>query len=352
MLPVEPRPGTPLYMVARDVIRRAIHTGHFRPGEQLPSTASLSSQLSVSLVTMHRALRELEGLGLIDRKQGRGTFVADGTSPPSRKLRLGLAIQAGASLADYYHGQIIEGMNQAAREAHAELVIVQYAERVPQGCGGHLLLNPIGSQAALYESSRPAGQPMLVVGARHDHVPWIDVDNFDLIRRAVEHVYSLGHRRVGYVGGAPELSNSRDRYAGFRETCRQLGLADFERDVLTAEDWRLAEGDKLRVAELIGRGDAPTALIVGGYYLALDVYQVAAARGLSIPRDLTVVGVDDPPSAQHIWPPLTTMRQPLAQLGYAAVSGLLGVVHGPEAGLQNQVLPGELVVRESSIAVA
>jgi len=345
---IEPRPGTPLYLVAKESLLDAIREGLFKTGDQLPSTKELARQLSVSLVTMHRALQELESAGLLDRKQGRGTFVADRSAADARRVRIGLVMQPGASLADFYHSQILEGMNRAAREANAELIIMQFQTRMPEGCSGHLLLNPLPEQVAQFEKTHAPDQPTLVVGARHEDLPWIDVDNRDLIQRAVEHVYQLGHRRIGYLGGAAELSNSRDRMLGFKNTCQSLQIPAFHQPIIEARSWRLDEKEKMRLNQTLSGLDHPTAVIAGGYYLALDIYQAAATLGLSIPDDLSVVGVDDPPSAEHLYPPLTTMRQPLAHLGYASVTGLLEMADDLRPSRRNQVLRAELMVRRST----
>src|SRR5215217_7334572 len=72
---VSPQPGRPLYQTVRDAVRDAIDTGLFAPGEQIPSTKDVSSQMAVSLVTAHRALQELVADGVLERAQGKGTFV-------------------------------------------------------------------------------------------------------------------------------------------------------------------------------------------------------------------------------------------------------------------------------------
>src|SRR3954451_10738908 len=108
---IVPQPGRPLYITARDAVREAIDQGVFKPGEQMPSTKELSEQMAVSLVTAHRALQELVTAGVLQRSQGRGTFVHDRyleTRGMMLDVRLGLIFNREASVADYYHGQILE----------------------------------------------------------------------------------------------------------------------------------------------------------------------------------------------------------------------------------------------------
>src|SRR5438477_4188373 len=119
--PVQPQPGKPLYLAAKDRIREAIDAGAFIPGEQMPSTKDLSEQLEISLVTAHRALQELVNAGVIHRSQGKGTFVHQGYLQGKRTVgesRVGLVIESQASLADVYYGQVLEGVRQAAQSLH------------------------------------------------------------------------------------------------------------------------------------------------------------------------------------------------------------------------------------------
>src|SRR4051794_30865268 len=113
--PVKSQPGRPLYLAVRDAVREAIDAGVFRPGEQIPSTKRLSQTLAVSLVTAHRALQELVSSGVLERSQGRGTFVHQRYGDRTISgARVGLVLHADASLADLYHSQILEGIRQAA----------------------------------------------------------------------------------------------------------------------------------------------------------------------------------------------------------------------------------------------
>src|SRR5437762_562858 len=109
--PVVAQPGQPLYQTVKQMVREAIDSGIFVPGEQMPSTKQLSETLSVSLVTAHRALQELVMAGVLQRTQGKGTFVHDRYARDRviSECRLGVVFNQEASLADFYHGQILEG---------------------------------------------------------------------------------------------------------------------------------------------------------------------------------------------------------------------------------------------------
>jgi LacI family transcriptional regulator len=346
--PVTAQSGTPLYVAAKRTLESAISKGLYKPGDRLPSTQEISRMLGVSLVTSHRALQELEATGAVDRVQGRGTFVADGKTDTARPLRLSLVLQPDASLADYYHGQVLEGMHMGAREADCEIAIVQGPRQRKAPPDGVVLLNPLESQIEAVRTSSTGKAPLLVAGARHPSLPWIDVDNVDLIDQAVQHAVDLGHRRLAFIGGADELSNSRDRRAGYTQACQRLRLKpDEQRDVIAAT-YRLDELESTRVSRMLAGANRPTAIVAGGYHLALDVYRIAATLGLDVPNDLSVIGVDDPPSATHLDPPLTTVHQPLLQLGQAAVHGLVETIRDQAPLQPQQTLRANLVIRRSS----
>lgn len=349
---VTSRPGRPLYESVKDALLLAIDQGVFASNRRLPSTKELSERMSVSLVTAHRALQELEAAGVLERTQGRGTFVIDRQQRSNRKLRLGLVLHAEASLADFYHSRVLEGMRQACRDGATELTILSFGSTFPRDLDGYLLVNPLAEE--LEETAdRLREQPgKLVVGAR-SHLPnvaSIDVDNREVAVKAVEHLHALGHRRIGYIGNEPRLSNSRDRWDGFGAAMRRLGVSVEMRHVMHVADWRLDNAEKMRLHRLLTAPDRPTAIFAAGYYYALDVYEAVGTLGLRLPRDLSLVGVDNPPSAAHLSPTLTTVQQPLQELGHAAVMSLTELARHQHVPV-SQVLRPELVIRQSSASV-
>lgn len=353
---VAAQPGKPLYMVVRDAVREAIDNGVFHPGEQMPSTKELSEQMAVSLVTAHRALQELVTAGVLQRSQGRGTFVHDRyleTRGMMMDVRLGLIFNRDASIADFYHGQILEGVRQAAQSLGIDLVMLRFGEDVRKECGGYLFVNPLpGELETLADTSRRR-PPTVVVGANSEiaDIASIDVDNLDLARQAVHHLAALGHSRIGYIGPADQMSHSKDRWQGFVDACKERGMTLRDHNLIKSTSWRLSEPEKMSLIRALSSPNRPTAIFAGGYYFALDLYTAAATVGLRIPEDISVVGVDDPPSAALLMPPMTTLRQPLIQLGHAAVTALAGKIQHPDAQIDPRVLRAELVARKSSGSV-
>lgn len=363
--PVTPQAGTPLYVAVKEAIRLAIDGGSFEPGTQLPSTKELSLQIDVSLVTVHRALQELVASGVLRRGQGRGTFVHEQYVSRGKRntgTRLGLVFHEQASLADFYHGHVLEGVRRGAMEMGADLVVLHFGEDWRRECHGFIYVNPLRKQLSNMpwfgntpinvrrgKRQLPGRPPVMVVGASfdHDHVHSIDTDNADIAKQAVDHLVSLGHSRIAYVGGGSEVCNNIDRWKGFRNAMEAHNLPVDDRLIMRTTGWRV---DDTAMGSLVSmfKNQRPTAVFGAGYYFALDCYRAAGDAGLSIPRDLSVVGVDDPPSAEHLSPTLTTLLQPLEEMGRRAATGLLDLLQTEDHLSRVQFLRATLLARGST----
>ena len=359
---ITPQPGRPLYMVVKDAVRAAIDAGRFQPGDRLPSTKVLSERMNVSLVTAHRALQELVTAGVLRRGQGKGTYVHEDYGRTTRRglgYRLGIVFHADSSLADAYNGQIFEGVRREANELGIDMVLLRYGEDWRNECHGYLFVNPFEEmlERPVRRGRRgPDGEqasdtPIMVVGASYS-LPGViccDTDNLGLAAAAANYLAELGHRTVAFVGGTGKISNDRDRHAGFLNACRAAGLAVPATSVIRAAGWRLQESERLELERALSRPDRPTAIFAAGYHFALDAYAAALNVGLRIPQDLSVIGVDDPPSASFVTPPLTTFRQQLLEMGRAAVRTLFEQVQSPSSRHRGTTisLPAEFVERLS-----
>lgn len=184
----------------------------------------------------------------------------------------------------------------------------------------------------------PAGVPSL-------DVPTVGATNWAGGLSATEHLLSLGHRRIGLIAGPPGLLCSRARLDGYRAALEGAGLA---------VDNLVYEGDFYHESGFIGAGrmldgaDPPTAFFASSDQMALGVYEAVRQRGLRVPDDISVVGFDDLPESRWSSPPLTTVRQPLAQMGMVAARAVIRLMHGEDIESPKIELATELVVREST----
>jgi LacI family transcriptional regulator len=143
---------------------------------------------------------------------------------------------------------------------------------------------------------------------------------------ATEHLIELGHRRIAVISGPREMLCSQARIDGYRAALERAGI-ETDRTLVRYGDF-LHEGGFTAARELLALPDRPTAIFAGSDLQAMGVYEAARQAGLSIPGDLSVVGFDDLPLCQWMSPPLTTIRQPLEEMGRIAARTLFQQLDG------------------------
>jgi LacI family transcriptional regulator len=163
---------------------------------------------------------------------------------------------------------------------------------------------------------------------------------------ATDHLIGCGHRRIAAIGGPADYLCSRARIDGYRSALERAGLS-YDPGLVRHGDF-LHEGGFVHGGALLDIRDRPTAIFAGSDEQALGVYEAARQRGLLIPQDLSVVGFDDLPVARWVSPPLTTVRQPLAEMGRVAADMLGTLLEGEPLASRRVELATELTVRMST----
>ena len=161
-------------------------------------------------------------------------------------------------------------------------------------------------------------------------------------RMATRHLIDLGHREIIHLAGPQDWIEAEARMRGFLE---EIDSAELNTNPPILGDWT-AEFGYFAGRELLATREF-SAVFAASDHMALGLLHAFRDAGLDIPRDVSVVGFDDIPDAQHFWPPLTTIRQDFGEIGRRAVAVLLGEVSGRQVAEHAQILP-ELVVRGST----
>ena len=196
---------------------------------------------------------------------------------------------------------------------------------------------------------RQLGVPVVVVdpiGASDLDVPTIGATNWAGGMRATEHLIALGHRRIGFIEGPPRLLCSRARLDGYRAALDAAGVG-VDRQLVREGDF-YHESGFAGGAALLDLADPPTAIFASSDQMAFGVYEAVRRRGLRVPDDVSVVGFDDLPEVRWSSPPLTTVRQPLTEMGRLAARTVLRLAEGESVENAGVELATELVVREST----
>ena len=200
---------------------------------------------------------------------------------------------------------------------------------------------------ARYVALRKRGLPIVLVNGYMDGVdaPFVSNDDVTSMDLAVTHLVTQGHRRIGLALGPRRFVPVIRKITGFRDAMRRhLGLDDVDEWVECS--LFSVEGGAAAAERLVDAGC--TAVICGSDLMALGAIRAVRARGLDVPRDVSVVGYDDSPLIAFTDPPLTTVRQSVQAMGSAAVRALLDEISGVAAPRSEYIFRPELVVRGST----
>lgn len=323
-----------------------------------PTIHDVAHAAGVSVATVSKAINGRDGvapatlshvLSVVDELGYESSLVATSM----RRRRTGVI---GVLVAEFepFALQLLQGVSSALQGT--EYDVLAYAGSVSAGehrgwerrslsrLGGTLIDGAI----VVTPTSTPteASVPIVAIDPHEgpDGPSTVSVINVDGARAATEHLISLGHRRIGHLRGRTDLISAQQREEGYRIA---LGAAGIPFDpALVADGGYRAADSTVGAHALLDLADAPTAVFAANDLSAIEMIRVAAERGLRVPEDLSVIGFDDIPDAASHVPQLSTVRQPLTEMGAAAVRVLLSMLQG---GRREDVrMPAELRARQST----
>jgi LacI family transcriptional regulator len=192
------------------------------------------------------------------------------------------------------------------------------------------------------------GFPLIAFGRAASDLdfPYLDVDGEKGVCEAVEYLIGLGHRRIGFITPSMYLMFAEHRLAGYKRALQDSGL-EFD-PALVVEGNLTQSGGHRRMGELLDLEEPPTAVVTGNDLMAFGAMEAAQERGVIVGRDIAVIGFDDVPLAAYFHPTLTTIRQPIYDIGKMLSQTLIKIINGEELAERQIILQPELVIRESS----
>ncbi len=271
--------------------------------------------------------------------------------------RIGLILGEGQDrlAADAFLPTFLQGVTASVHQ-HNYLLVLQMAEDVPSHEAYTRLIREQQVDGAILSGPR-AGDPLLdqladerfplILHGRLDgyDFPSVDVDNQAGAAQAVNHLIGLGHQRIGFISNAPLFyAGAQDRFAGYKETLSEHGLA-YDAELVRTADF-LPETGRGAMTELLNLPERPTAIFAASDVVAMGAMTAIRAAGLTIPDEVAVVGFDDIFLASQACPPLTTVRVPAYGLGWTSAEILISLIEGEE-DVASVILDTELVTRES-----
>lgn len=260
------------------------------------------------------------------------------------------------NLTDYTFARIIEGAETEARQsgyfvisasAHDESAFDTLMDELvaTRRTEGLMVINPYVDRRF---TLLPQEFPLVFLGARarDERVDAVHLDDFNAGRMATQHLLDLGHTQIVTLTGPLEEDCVRDRLAGYQEALLERGIQP-RQDFIIYGDWSASSGYK-SIIQLLEEKISFSAIFAQNDRVALGSIHGLNEAGLSIPKDVSIIGLDDIPLSAYFYPALTTMRQDLFEIGRIAVRRLIQRIQNPSQPVEQLHLSAELVVRNST----
>jgi LacI family transcriptional regulator len=257
----------------------------------------------------------------------------------AEQIRIGL-LHSNPSAA--YLSAFLVGSLEQARLSHVQLVVEKCepdqhegevaAAMIASGLHGLILPPPLSDSCLIHDVVRQAGALAVAVasGRPPEGLSVVRIDDFVAAAAMTRYIIGLGHRRIGFISGNPNQTASEQRLEGYRSALEEARIA-FDPSLVVPGLFTYRSG--LVAAEaLLDLPDRPTAIFASNDDMAAAAVAVAHRRHLDVPRDLTVCGFDDSDFARSIWPELTTIHQPIADMSRAAVELLVSSIKARRSG--------------------
>lgn len=307
----------------------------------------LNNKTNVNAETRERVLQVMAQLGYIGSVSARS--LAGGISRV-----VGLLVDR---LNTGYMDEIIRGIDETLEMHHYNLMLytthrqktseVAYVTKLTHDLVDGLILIVPRNEKAYLDTLQKRKFPHVLIDYQgyNRHIPSIITTNHKGGYDATAYLIEMGHRRIGFITGEMAYGCAVERLAGYRAALVAHGMP-FDPELVSEGNFLQPEGYRC-AQQLLSLPEPPTALFVSNDAMAFGAMEAARELGLRIPADLSIIGFDDIPQAAHVHPALSTVHQPLEEMGRSAVELLLKYIANPLAEIERIELSTRLILRES-----
>ncbi|MBE6851170.1 MAG: GntR family transcriptional regulator [Ruminococcus sp.] len=349
------------YLAIVEWAKKYIEEQHLLPDDRFLSENELCSIHNVSRQTVRQALKMLESENVICRVRGSGTFVKGaGGERTGGRLSVGVI---STYFSDYIFPSIVTGIESVLKRNHTamQLSITQnqvfeetqaLKNMIAHGVSG-LIVEPSKSalpnpNQKLYEEIRAKNIPLVFFNAKY---PWADfpcvaMDDTVAGKLVTDYLFKSGHKKISAIFALDDIQGHK-RYQGFINSCEERGIVTAEQNVLwysTSERASLFSLSESRILSLLKES---TAVVCYNDKLAVELLNFCKTRGINVPEDVSIVGIDDSKLATICDVHLTTVKHPHQVLGEMAAEKLLTMIRNPKAECEDSICKPELVIRDS-----
>lgn len=332
-----------------------------------PTLDGVAQQAGVSKATVSKVLNDRPDVALATRTRVREALDEVGYQPNTARRQASVPTVTAQfdAFVNLYSSQVLAGVVGAGLEQSVDVVVTHlpkdagpaaltpawFRQRADKGHLGIIAVTTRLSPSQVHACTA-AGLSLVVIDPveveldRYNELISVSATNWSGGMQATEHLIDLGHRRIGFAGGTPGSRPAEQRLHGHLAALTSAGIsrdaAPIDLIGFTYEDGRNSAAAMLDLAE------PPSAIVAGCDASALGIMEAARHRGLRLPEDLSIVGFDDTYAAEWSSPQLTTVRQPMREMGRLALRQLLSSASGQRPETHHFELATSLIVRHST----
>lgn len=351
------------YQLIADWIKKCIDTGEWKTGDRLPSENELAAEFKVSRQTIRRALEILTAGGIISKNQGSGTFVGTRNQiEQETRERFNSIAVISTYVEQYIFPYVLKGIEEVLSKKGYTLQLSftndsifqekRILEKIIENDNvDGIIVEPakgalVNPNLDLYERLQEMGIPIIFFHDIYPELsfPLVRMDDEQVAARAVRLLIENGHKRIAGIFHS-EDGQGRRRYTGYIKELWAHGLAVDPKQTIWLESDML-ENMELMEEYLFSRLYGVTGIICYNDVVAASLVDMAIKRGIKVPKELSVVGIDDSYLAREAKVALTTFRHPQEKLGIRLGENMLEMLSNP-AFDGNYVFDSELIVRDS-----
>lgn len=327
----------------------------------------IAVRAGVSRMTVSRVLSQKKGVSLstsqtikkIAEEMGYHPNLIARSLSTQKSMTIGIFIPKTKNvLLDIYMSQILSGVIDILEENDYKMMFFPFSYQNLSNenpylnaisgnlIDGMILLKTRQNDPYLKDLAK-SGFPFVLVNHRNSSSSYnfVDSRNVEGARLAVEYLFRLGHRKIAFVEGTMSETNAIDRKTGYLETLKNLGIPLVEEYIINGDfSQSLAYQNCDRLLDL---KDRPTGIFCSDDYMAIGVINKIRSRGLSVPEDISVVGFDDIDIISYFRPPITTIKQPIYEIGEKSAEILLSLIQGNTKPPIHEFMDVRLIERSS-----
>ncbi len=343
----------PKYVHIKQKIKENIKNGSIV--DKLPGERVLAKEYDVSYMTIRKAVIDLVEEGILHKNKTKGTFVSTSKMSPKVTHNIGFFLDEGIreGISSPYYSLIFKALEKEVKKNGFNLILFSDSND----------LNPLNGQKKtdgvivccfprienkIQEIKNFVPIVLLDNIASDKSIPSVTIDNFNSTSDATNYLWSLGHKRIGFISGLLDSDICRERLLGYTNALNTHKI-NSNKILIYKGDYSYESGET-GAKYFLSLPEPPTAIVCANDTMAIGAMKVIQENGFNIPKDISVIGFDDIEVASRVFPPLTTIAAPIKEIANKSVKMLLSLINGNDLEYQHQFLPTNFIIRGSCAA--